>query len=137
MTLRRLELWSLDGRGGLEFSDPRLEARGSWFTCDATLTVEGEVSTVTLEMITPHRRMWAREFQEFADARPWRGRRAWSAEHAEPELAFTCEPPDVALTEILMRWPPTYDDERQATLRFALTDLARLASDLPAFLRLA
>ena len=133
---RRVAVWSRDGRGGLELSEPRLTGRGI-FRCTATLTVEGEASSVELEMITPYRWMWLEYFCELADQlEGWRGRKIWESEFSELALASANDGSGSIEIAVLMQWPPTYEPDRRGTLLIEAADLVRIRDELRLFLRM-
>lgn len=132
----KVALWSLDGRGSLELSEPTLNAR-NYFRCTATLTVEGEPASVELEMITPYRSMWVEYFADLAgQIDGWKGRKVWDSEFAELRLACANDGDGPVEVDVLLRWPPTYEHERRGTLRVKREDIVRVRDELPEFLRL-
>jgi hypothetical protein len=132
----RLALWSADGRGRLELSHPHLNHRNI-FHCVATLVVDGEASSVGLEMATPYRSMWLDYFDAIIreqDGPP--ERRVWDSEFAELRLDIGEGADGLLDVHVDMQWPPTYEEQRTGVLRVRPADVVHLRASLPGFLRL-
>jgi hypothetical protein len=132
-----LSIWSSDGRGSLQFTDPRVEEGTEFFWCTATLELDGEASSVELWMIPAHRRIWLRDLDDIArNVSGWDGVKEWESEHAELRISFSNDGSGTITAHVLIVWPPDYEQSREGTLTFTGEDLTRLRREMPSFLRL-
>ena len=123
-------------RGRLEFTDARFQRTD--FTCTATIESDGEEWSIGLDMIEPYRADMMAFFEELAtDPVGWSSPKEWESEFAELSVRATRGGENGIVTlDVLMRWPPRYDDEQRATLVVRAVGLAQLAEAMRAFLRI-
>ena len=122
--------------GEIVFS--RGELHRGYFSCTASVEANGEVWTVDLEMIEPYRADMLGFFEEIARSarRGWEGGTRWESEYSEFHLdAYAKGDGEVAL-DVYMRWPPTYDEERQTRMMFAVEAVERYGERMRGFLRM-
>jgi hypothetical protein len=121
--------------GFLEFREPR-HLRG-YFTCTATLNLDGDEWSVGLDMIEPYRADMLGFFEELArDAPGWYERKEWESEFDEISVLATPLGDEMVQLDIHIRWPPTYEDEKRGSLLVRADDLSQLANAMRSFLGL-
>ena len=113
--------------GRIEFDGPRRQDGGIFIT--ATVELDGVEQSVDVEMIEPYRGDMAGFFADMAThAGGWSGVMSWEAEFSVMRLdARNAGAGQVAL-EMMMRWPPTYDDEWYGSLEVETSSLPRVAA---------
>jgi|SRR5215510_1425834 len=138
----KISLWSVNGRGGLELSNPRLSGRNV-FRLDATLTVDGETYSIEVELSTPFREQLLAFFHNLAvNSRQGVASHVsqrvttWRSDFSEISMNAVSQDDQSVRIAILFQWPPTYAEDVGHTLLVKANDVARVSNELRSFLRL-
>jgi hypothetical protein len=129
-----IDIWSLEGTVGLEFSDIGWE--DSFFTFTASLIVDGDRSSVRVWMIAPHANLMLAYLDDVAGGVDgWPGAKAWDSEHHE--LTLSCEDmnPEQICGVATLRWEPPNEATRVAPFIWWRRDVRRIAAHLAARIR--
>lgn len=123
--------------GAIVFSRGKLEADG-WFACVFATEADGETWEIELGMIEPYRADMLGFFEDLdrATVSGWEGELYWESEFAEVRIEAKLAAGADVVFDVLMRWPPRYEEERRATMAFRPADLQRLAGRMHDFLRM-
>ena len=121
--------------GRIEFSEPK--ALRGYFTCSATLGLDGEEWSVGLEMIWEFRSDMLGFFEELAaSAEGWSGTKEWDSEFQEVSIRATSPGDGIAILDVVLCWPPEYEIQREGTIHVRLEELPRFAETMRSFLRM-
>jgi hypothetical protein len=90
-----------------------------------------------LGMIEPYRADMLGFFEDLGRvaSRGWEGERFWESEYAEMRVAAKAAGDGRVVFDVLLRWPPTYEEEKRATLAFPAEAVERAAERMHDFLR--
>ena len=131
----RVSLWSAPGAahaGSLTFTQGKRH-RG-YFTCTATLMLDGEEWSIALDMITPYLRDMLGFFEEMAEARSgWKGTKWWESEFDELTIWGRNEGHGLVTLDVLMRWPLQDEHEQGACFAARADELSRVSRELREF----
>jgi hypothetical protein len=113
--------------GYLRFSGAGHRGGGD-FKCLATVEANSETYEVELEMIDPYRRDMLGFFEDMGrHRRGWSGVMSWESEFAEMKLDVRNPDGGDVTVDVLMRWPPSYEDEWSGSLVVNADELPRAA----------
>jgi hypothetical protein len=89
---------------------------GGDFKCLATVEANSETYEVELEMINPYREDMLGFFEDMSSRhkRGWSGVMTWESEFAEMKLDVRNPDGGEVTVDVLMRWPPNYEDHWSA-----------------------
>jgi hypothetical protein len=113
--------------GRIEFDDPRRQDHG--FVVTATVELDGIEQSVDVEMIEPYRGDMAGFFADMAaNANGWSGVMTWESEYSVMRLDARNPGTGQVALDVMMRWPPTYDDEWYGSLEVEASSLPGVAA---------
>ena len=123
--------------GSLEFSG-RAHAGGGDFKCLATIEANDQTYEVELEMIDPYRAAMRGFFEEIGRTarQGWPGEQRWESEFAELRICASSRGTGEVRFDVLMRWPPSYDDGWEGTMVFAAEAVERFAQRMKQLMRM-
>jgi hypothetical protein len=123
--------------GEVAFSRGKLESDG-WFSCVASVEANGEMWEIELGMIEPYRADMLGFFEDLgrAASRGWEGELLWESEYAEMRVEAKASGDGLVVLDMRLRWPPSYEEEKQATLSFSVEAVERAAERMHNFLRM-
>ena len=124
--------------GSLKFSGAVDHPRGADFKCLATIEAGDEIHQVILEMIAVYQDDLLGFFEDIGEtaARGWDGEQKWRSEFQELTVRATSAGDGTVTFDVLIEWPPSYDERWEGTLVFAADAVERFASRMREFMGL-
>src|SRR2546421_6863924 len=120
--------------GDVAFRRGKLESDG-WFSCVASVEANGEIWKIELGMIEPYRADMLGFFEDLGRAalQGWEGELLWESEYAEMRVAANAAGEGLVVFDVLLRWPPSYEEEKRTTLAFTAGAVERAAERMHDF----
>jgi hypothetical protein len=115
----------------LEFAQPDYR---DGFACLATLTDNGEESSVSLDMIDPYALDMLGFFEELSAEDGWEGEKRWASEFNEISIIATNNREGSASLDVVMR-SPDQEEQKRLLLQIPAEQLDQTAEQMRSFMR--